>query len=166
MKSLGKPRLVLAVTLASTLLAGTAIAAPQDAPAGPRMQPPATLQEATARADKQFARLDADRDGQVTQAEMDAARQQRMERREARGKTMGKRGGRMAKRMFARLDSDRNGSISQAEFRAGATQRFQRIDTNGDGRVDTTEAQAMRDKRMQHRAKRGGEQAPTPPTGN
>ncbi|MEZ0496543.1 EF-hand domain-containing protein [Sphingomonas sp. IW22] len=168
MKRPKMPRIVIAAALGSTVLASTAFAAQQTPPAGARMrmQPPATQEEAISRADQHFTRLDTNRDGQVTQAEVEALRQQRAERREARAQKMGKRGGKMAQRMLTRLDTDRNGSVSQAEFRAGATQRFQRIDSNGDGRLDAAETQAMRDKRMSHRGMRGHGGAPTPPTGN
>jgi Ca2+-binding EF-hand superfamily protein len=162
-------RSIATAIFAVTALGGTAIAAQQEtAPPPPGVHGhgkhrmlPRTREEATAAADRMFAKLDSDRNGQVTAAEFAAVREARQERREARGKAMGgrgqKMGGKMGERMFARMDIDRSGSVSQAEHRAAALARFQRIDTNGDGRIDDTELQAMRDKRM---ARRGPSPSP------
>jgi len=58
-----------------------------------------------------FARIDANRDGFVTQAEADAARAAvRAQRQERRGERR--------QALFARLDRDGNGVISRAEFEA------------------------------------------------
>ena len=127
--------------------------------AAPAAQAPATQQrplksmKAISRADivqkvqKHFARLDANGDGAVTQAEADTALQAR---REGRG---GKR--------FERLDSNKDGSVSRSEFdtakegtarphrggirlHAGFSGRmFGRADANKDGRVTLQEATAM-----------------------
>jgi Ca2+-binding EF-hand superfamily protein len=115
-----------------------------------------------------FARFDANRDGYVTQAEAQAAREtmhaHRGERREA---------------AFARLDADRNGAISREEFmaarggraegvrRVGQGERrgmrgqyagmrggfgpevFARLDTDRDGRISLAEATHARVERFQ-----------------
>ena len=56
--------------------------------------------ELTAALDARFAKMDVDRDGQITQKDRDALRQQRLDAR------------------FAAMDTDRNGQISKAEFTA------------------------------------------------
>ncbi|WP_448502336.1 hypothetical protein [Sphingomonas sp.] len=140
-------KLTLAAALGATMLAGTAMAtqtpAPQQAPGAlqQRMAPPATRAEAIQRADAMFDRLDTNRDGIVTAAERQAAREARAERLEARGKAMGKRG----ERMMQRRDANRDGNISREEFRAAAVERFDRIDANRDGRIDETERAAARE---------------------
>ncbi len=57
--------------------------------------------ELTAGLEARFAKMDVDRDGQITQKDRDAMRQQRQDAR------------------FAALDTDKNGQITQAEFTAG-----------------------------------------------
>ena len=100
-----------------------------------------TRGEVETRVRQVFARVDTNRDGFVTQAEAQAARQafranrqeQRQERREAR---------------FARLDTNRDGSISRAEFSA----RQERAD-QGDRRELRAERRAQR---LERRGQRGG----------
>ena len=95
-------------------------------PAGPRgdgprpPRGPQTLEQMQARAEERFARLDADHDGVVTTAELDAA---------------GGRGG----RMLARSDADSDGRITRAEARAGTADIFRRMDANADGVVSEDE---------------------------
>jgi hypothetical protein len=57
--------------------------------------------ELTAALEARFAKMDVDRDGQLTQKDRDLRRQQRTDER------------------FAALDTDKNGQISKAEFTAG-----------------------------------------------
>jgi hypothetical protein len=57
--------------------------------------------ELTASLEARFAKMDVDKDGQITQKDRDALRQQRQDAR------------------FTMLDTDRNGQISKAEFAAG-----------------------------------------------
>ncbi|RHW16573.1 EF-hand domain-containing protein [Sphingomonas gilva] len=127
---------------------------------GGRMAPPSTKAEATAQAADRFARLDADKNGQVTLAEMTAAREARMERREARmaakGKDMPDRPAREP-RIGKRVDTDGDGQISLAEMTAQALERFDRMDANKDGAIDTAEREAQREKRKERRAARMGE---------
>ncbi|UUL83694.1 EF-hand domain-containing protein [Sphingomonas qomolangmaensis] len=172
-------KFVLASLLSVTALAGTAIAT-QVAPTAPppsaqkmqRMAPPATSAEMIERADRMFARMDANNDGQVTQAERTAMREAVAERREARAKRWAmKKGGRGGERMLARVDANKDGNISREEFRAQASQRFAKLDTNADGRVDATEQAAVKAKRGERRAKmaerraaRAGQAAPVAPS--
>ena len=95
-----------------------------------------TRAEVQAKVAEHFARIDTNRDGSVTKAEADAARndfraqfaERTKERREDR-----------REQAFERLDSNRDGAISRAEWDANAAQRQQRVaarDRNGDGRPD------------------------------
>lgn len=93
-----------------------------------------TRAEVQAKIAQHFARLDSNRDGVLTKAEADAAREafrsQRMERRADR------RDGRRDN-AFARMDSNRDGAISRAEWDAAGAQREQRMasrDRDGRGK--------------------------------
>ena len=69
--------------------------------------------ELTAALEARFAKMDVDRDGQLTQKDRDLRRQQRMDDR------------------FAALDSDKNGQISKAEYVAGHQARAEKRDEAG-----------------------------------
>jgi hypothetical protein len=96
-----------------------------------------------------FARVDANRDGFITQAEADAARTAvRGQRMQQRGVRQGVRGERR-EAAFARLDTDRNGIISRAEFTAPRAQ--------GEGRAERREARGeRRAARFERRGERRG----------
>ncbi len=74
-----------------------------------------------------FTRLDTNRDGFITKAEVEARKGDRSERRAKRADRRGATGDRTAHRgaMFDRLDSNRDGQISRDEF-ARAPNREQR----------------------------------------
>ncbi|HEX8655823.1 MAG TPA: EF-hand domain-containing protein [Allosphingosinicella sp.] len=92
--------------VAAVLLAAPAAAQPQSD--GGRVIDRAQVQS---RVQAMFARVDADRDGFVTQAEAEAARTAvRAQRQQRRGERR--------QALFARLDADGNGAISRAEFDA------------------------------------------------
>ena len=148
---------------AAALLAAPTLA--QQARGGPDHGQGVTRAQAETRARDMFARVDANRDGFVTQAEAGAFRSavqakrgaNRAERREAR---------------FAQLDANRDGSISRAEFlaqrdgadrgerrgqraerrgqrggfaaRLGNGRLFERLDADRDGRVSLAEATSAR----------------------
>ena len=81
---------------------------------------------------KMFERLDSNRDGFVTRAEVQAVRADRLAKRiERRG--AGAPGRPMADRgaMFDRIDTNRDGSISRAEFEAHRAQRQQKMAARG-----------------------------------
>lgn len=146
----------LAPALAQTATPPAAAAKPVKA--GKQMTRPDTVQ----RAQQHFARLDANRDGFITQAEADAARVQLGER-------MAKRGG----AMFDRLDSNRDGTITRAEVDAALAARPQkagqqsagrasrwdrlaaRLDTNKDGAITRAEFDSRQSNRAQRRAQHG-----------
>ncbi|MCX7864901.1 MAG: EF-hand domain-containing protein [Novosphingobium sp.] len=119
-----------------------------------------TRSEAQAHAAAMFARLDANKDGQIDEADRAMLREQ------------------MRSRMFARLDADNNGSISRAEFMAsdhpgkhrhagseqhadspgkhhhrdghgvGHGKMLKMADADGDGRISPAEFTAAADKRF------------------
>jgi Ca2+-binding EF-hand superfamily protein len=114
-----------------------------------------TLEESQIALKARMMRLDTDRDGRVTQAEMEAVRAQHAERRGMRERGAGR---------FAELDADHNGQLSQGEFDAGREQfaerrregrqghrsgmarhrgepaeHFARLDANHDGAVSPAE---------------------------
>lgn len=93
-------------------------------------------QHAKARRDTWFAAADADRDGKLTRAEIDAAdatrRAEFQQRMQARG----------AER-FAALDTDKDGRISRDEAKAAGrlADRFDALDANKDGYLGKDELQ-------------------------
>lgn len=113
-----------------------------------------------------FDTLDADKDGKVTQAEIDAPRQARLEALDADGNGqigapelsamymagMKARADQRAAAMVERFDSNADGQISAAEFAAGPRpmNMIDRLDTDKDGAVSRAEADAAQE-RMQDR---------------
>ena len=83
-------------------VAGIALAQGAMSPDGPGPEADMTRQQAIARADQMFARLDANHDGRVTPDEARATREQR--------------GAEMRQHAFDRLDANHDGNISREEF--------------------------------------------------
>lgn len=125
-----------------------------------------------ARLAERFKKLDTDGSGEVSLAEMTAAREARQARHAERmsmrgeagkgepGARMGGRHGGPGKGMrgghrggmhggmhggMMRMDANKDGAITLAEFEAGALERFKRNDTNNDGQVTQAERQAARE---------------------
>ena len=124
------------------------------------------------RGPERFAALDADGNGEVSLAEMQAHHAERMaERTERRGTDAKARPDRAERhaQMFARLDTDKSGGLSQAELEAGREMRKERMaerggkrgqrdgmhggrmmgkmaDANGDGTITRAEFDAARAK--------------------
>jgi len=96
--------------LAGALLTSSGIASAQ--PAGGRAAE-VTRDQFVQRAEQRFARLDADRNGQLTMAEAREGMKGRMDRRQARRDD---RQGDRAARAFARIDINGDGQISREEF--------------------------------------------------
>lgn len=111
------------------LVAGALVAAAGMASAQPNAQargPAAevTRDQALARADQRFQRLDANRDGRITAEELRQVAQARMaQRQERRTARQGQ--------MFDRLDADRNGQISREEFSQRRELRGERRERRG-----------------------------------
>jgi len=115
---------------AALLVSAAAIA--QVAPGPTAAQAPAakvhTRAEVQSKIAQHFAKLDTNRDGALTKAEVEAARTtlraQRTERRDDRRENA-----------FARLDANRDGAISRTEWDAAGAKREQRAASrDGDGR--------------------------------
>lgn len=103
-------KLTLAVSTAALALSGAAFA--QTAPSQDRApRPDMTRAEARAKAEAAFARMDANKDGTLNQAD-------RAARKAA---------------MFDRIDTDRNGSISRTEFDATHAGRGEKHEMAGHG---------------------------------
>lgn len=90
---------------------------------GPGRDGPQTLATMQARMSAAFDRLDADNDGAVTTAELEA------------GANQGGRGG----RQLVRADANDDGRITREEVRAMAAQMFGFMDANGDGTITPDE---------------------------
>ncbi|PZQ22364.1 MAG: hypothetical protein DI569_08650 [Sphingopyxis macrogoltabida] len=107
------------LTLGAALIAVPAIAAP-----GAKGDPNATLTrtDAQTRATEMFARLDANKDGKVDQADRAARHAERQAK------------------MFERLDTDKNGSISKAEWDQHGADRQAKRAERGEKRAQRAEA--------------------------
>jgi Ca2+-binding EF-hand superfamily protein len=135
----------LIATAAAALLATAAHA--QSAPGGEPPNPDTdhdgkvTLAEFKAsnaqRQDRMFARMDANKDGKITQVEADAA---------AKAAEAAGRGGR-AGGMLMRMDANSDGAVTRAELGAMSERRFQTADTNKDGWLSKGELLMMRQRR-------------------
>ena len=132
-----------------------------------------TRAQLVSRLDAQFAKLDTNRDGNITQAERTAMRDARVTERfqrldtdkngsitldefkarqgrggkaEGRGGPRGKHHGMRGGRGMGgmNVDANKDGMISKAEFQAGPLARFDRMDTDKNGIVTAAERQAAR----------------------
>lgn len=93
-----------------------------------------------------FARLDTNRDGYITKAEVEARRGERRERIVERIQRRGGMAGPAADRagMFDRMDTNRDGSISRAEFEAAPVRHERRIVIAGDRPAGARNMRGMR----------------------
>ena len=117
-----------------------------------------------------FDQLDADKDGKVTAAEMEASRTARVTAADANGDglmsaeelaamhlaDMSVRASAMAAEMVTRMDTNGDGLLSAAEMaaRPGPAQMFDRIDADGDGALTREEADAAAEKMAERRGDR------------
>ncbi len=122
-----------------------------------------------------FAEMDADKDGKVTPAEVDAHHVARMAAADANGDGLlsaeelaqmridevTKRAAAHAAEMVARLDSDADGLLSVAELAAGrgappdGAEMIAHADSDGDGAISLEEAEEIKG-RHGHKGHRGG----------
>jgi len=133
--------------------------------AGPMPAQPMTRAAVQERVQIQFARVDTNRDGFITEAEVQAMAAQRQAKRAERVQKNGQR----RANVFERLDADRNGAITQAEAQAVAAKRqapeqrranlFARLDANRDGSITRAEFDAAAAQRVQRRGLRGAHAA-------
>lgn len=101
-----------------------------------------TRASATAKLDKEFAASDANKDGFLSPAEIEA-RMGRM--KVGAGKTLDPtHAKRVAALFLARADTNKDGKVSKAESAALMGAVFNAYDTNRDGKVDATEAARAR----------------------
>lgn len=126
-----------------------------------------------------FDDFDTDKDGKVTEAEIETSRAARVKAADANGDglmsveelaalhlaQMTERAKTMATEMVARMDSDGDGLLSAAEMaaRPGPAGMFGRIDTDSDGAITRAEADAamtrMADRRGGHMHRHGQDQS-------
>jgi hypothetical protein len=154
----------LSLSTALLLIAGPALAAPDDPVATP--EKPARASNAVPRG---LMRYDTNKDGVVDRAEWKAAQEARFKQLDANGdgkltqdelfaRTPASGNSvlptdRQAQRQsayFQLLDADKDGVVTLAEFMAQADRNFERCDLNKDGRIDTAECrQALQRPRAQ-----------------
>jgi Ca2+-binding EF-hand superfamily protein len=139
--------------IGAAAMAQTPVAQPAPHAHVAKMQTRADVQSAVAR---HFARLDANRDGFVTSAEIDAMKAQHAQKRTDRLAQRAER--RDPAKAFDRLDSNKDGQISRAEADAARAARaakvaqvranvrsrlFDRADANHDGIITRAEFDAV-----------------------
>ena len=149
------------------LVAGPALAAPEDLPAPAEKPAPA---ERGGRAPSGLMRYDTNKDGVVDRAEWKAGQEARFKRLDtngdgkltqdelfARTPAIGNSvlpTDRQAQRQstyFQLLDADKDGVVTLAEFMAQADRNFARCDINKDGRIDTAECRQALQRRPAER---------------
>jgi Ca2+-binding EF-hand superfamily protein len=82
-----------------------------------------------------FDRVDADKDGVLTAAELESAKK-------AAGKAGGKGQPKGKKGFLERFDADKDGRVTLAEFNSRRAKGYEEMDTNKDGLVDKAEFEA------------------------
>jgi Ca2+-binding EF-hand superfamily protein len=123
-------------------LAGGATPPPLERPSrGPGLRPPAIDPQIRAA----FVRIDRDRDGAVTLAELDAARLGTFQQMDTNGdgrltrdEIVAARGAAAGAR-FAELDKDKDGFVGRREYLEAGRAEFRAADTNGDGKLSFEE---------------------------
>ena len=118
-------KIIIALTGAALALTGAAVSAQAPQQGGGHMRP-ANQSEAIAHADQRFQMLDINRDGRLTQAELQAGKRKPGAKvgKHQRGGPDGKPGGQNRRPQFEQLDTNRDGVVTQSEFRAHAVERF------------------------------------------
>ncbi len=87
-----------------------------------------------------FARIDADGDGFASKEELAKAREKADQERKEKRMTK-------SQKRFQRMDADGDGQLSAEEFAARGAPMFERLDTDGDDAITREEIEAARGKR-------------------
>lgn len=139
-----KPMILRTLITTSALLCLAAPALAQTAaPAGMTL-----AQFQAERADKMFARLDANKDGKVAVDEMPAKGLRKADPAgdkaggEKGGDKPGDKAGKRGQIAFARTDANKDNALTRAEVNAMLAERFKRKDTNNDGVLSPEELKA------------------------
>lgn len=156
---------IIAGIVATSLVASAGMAAAQGKkPGGMRGMGPMM---------PEFSELDADGDGKVTQAEMEAHAKARFDAADTDGngklsaeemaaaakKREEERRAKRAAKMLERLDTNNDGEVSFDEMpgqQTRADRMFARVDADGDGNITEAEMQAAAEKFKERRGKHGG----------
>ena len=133
------------VTAIAALAAASGPAVAQTQPAAPTAAKPMTRAQFVAQSDSAFAANDANHDGFINVAELQAAQSRDLQRVQAAAQAR-------LQAEFKMLDTNHDGQLSQAEFlavarvRANETpqQMLQALDTNHDGKVSADEFRGAR----------------------
>jgi hypothetical protein len=108
----------------------------------------------------QFARLDADSNGQLTREEMRSDRGARGEHRGRRGH----RGGPGGTGGFQGADANSDGNITRDEFLARPIAMFERLDANSNGVIEASERPQRPERSAQNGERRERPDRPNPDT--
>lgn len=141
---------------AALIATGATFALAQPAPTGTDRS--ISVGELRQRHTERFNTLDTNKDGQLSQEEMQSGRQgPRMGRGgDGPGFGMRPRGPGGPGGLFQGADANSDGVVTQEEFTAQALNQFRQLDTNRDGRVAADEAQAARQRLGGRFGGRGG----------
>lgn len=124
---------------------------------------------AGSRIERMFTELDANSDGVVTKAEIEAHRQARFTAADTDGdgalsvdeviaaaqKRMAERTGERMRERFAKMDADKDGRLTLEETAGRMSKWLGRVDENADGAIDRAEMMAFKSKMGQHHGKGG-----------
>jgi len=103
-----------------------------------------TLGDVRARADREFAAADANRDGAVTREEMARWLTRRHADRARRAGITIDQARFVTDRFFGEMDRNGDGRVTRVEARRVAAASFRRLDANGNGRIDPAERRKAR----------------------
>lgn len=127
-------KLTIAAALLTAATSGAAMA--QQGPGDPWGDKTITRAEEEAAAAERFDKADADHDGSLSSAELQASR--------PGGPGGGGGGDRGRGGPGGQMDADGDGKISKAEYVAAQTRRFDMLDADKDGQVTKAERDALR----------------------